>query len=80
MLDAWNRIEHNRDLADDCHRLATSTLSSQMKKRYLLMAKDYTSLADRTPGQIERLSENLAPRPKILETHSAITPLKESPT
>jgi hypothetical protein len=51
-----------------------------MKKRYLLMAKDYTSLADRTPGQIERLSENLAPRPKILETHSAITPLKESPT
>jgi hypothetical protein len=46
MLDAWNRIEHNRHLAYECHRLATRTLSSQMKKRYLLMAKDYTLLAD----------------------------------
>ncbi len=46
MLDAWNRAEHYRDLADECRRLATTSLSSQMKKRYLLMAKNYILLAD----------------------------------
>jgi hypothetical protein len=35
-----------RDLAEECRRLAASTLSDQMKKRYLLMAKDYILLAD----------------------------------
>jgi hypothetical protein len=46
MSDAWNRPEHYRDLAEECRRLATTTLSSQMKNRYLLMAKDYILLAD----------------------------------
>ena len=38
--------ERYRDLAEECCRLAAATLSSQMKKRYLLMAKDYLLLAD----------------------------------
>ncbi len=42
MLDTWNRAEHYRDLAEECRRLATSTLSRQMKKRYLLMANTST--------------------------------------
>jgi hypothetical protein len=46
MLDAWNRAERCRDLAEECRRLAATTLSSQMRKRYLLMAKDYILLAD----------------------------------
>jgi hypothetical protein len=46
MLDTWNRGRHYRDLAEECLCLATNTLSSQMKKRYLLMAKDYILLAD----------------------------------
>jgi hypothetical protein len=45
MLDAWARRNY-RDFAEECGRLATSTLSDQMKSRYLLMAKDYTLLAD----------------------------------
>jgi hypothetical protein len=45
MLDAWTRSDY-RDFAEECRRLAASTLSDQMKKRYLLMAKDYTLLAD----------------------------------
>ncbi len=45
MLDAWTRSDYC-DLAEECRRLAASTLSDQMKKRYLLMAKDYTLLAD----------------------------------
>ena len=46
MLDAWNRVEDYRALAEECRCLATSTLSNRMKKRYLLMAKDYILLAD----------------------------------
>jgi hypothetical protein len=46
MLEAWNRAEHYRGLAEECRRLATGTLSSRMKNRYLLMAKDYILLAD----------------------------------
>ena len=45
MLDAWTRSDY-RDLAEECRRLSASTLSDQMKKRYLLMARDYTLLAD----------------------------------
>jgi hypothetical protein len=30
MLDAWNRVEHYRDLGEECRRLAASTLSSRM--------------------------------------------------
>lgn len=46
MLDAPNQADPCRDLAEECRRLATSTLSSRMKERYLLMAKDYILLAD----------------------------------
>jgi hypothetical protein len=45
MLDGWARPNYH-DLAEECRRLAASTFSDQMKKRYLLMAKDYTLLAD----------------------------------
>ena len=33
MLDAWNRAEHYRDLAEECRRLATGTLSSTVANR-----------------------------------------------
>jgi hypothetical protein len=46
MLDTLNRAERYRDLAHECRCLAATTLSSQMKNRYLLMAKDYVWLAD----------------------------------
>ena len=46
MSDAWNRAEYFRDLAEECRRRATGTLSSRMKKRYLVMARDYIVLAD----------------------------------
>jgi hypothetical protein len=46
MLDTLHRAERYRDLAEECRRLATTTLSSQMKNRYSLMAKDYILLAD----------------------------------
>jgi hypothetical protein len=46
VLDTWNRAERYRDLAEDCRRLATATLSIRMKKRYLVMARDYILLAD----------------------------------
>jgi hypothetical protein len=46
VLDAWNRAKHYRDLAEECRLLATGTLSSRMRKRYLVMARDYVLLAD----------------------------------
>jgi hypothetical protein len=46
VLDAWNRAELYRDLAEECRRVATTTISNQLKNRYLLMANDYTLLAD----------------------------------
>jgi hypothetical protein len=61
MLDTRNRAGPYRELAEECRRLATSTPSSQIKKRYLLMAQDYMRLADlkeqahahRTPATVE---------------------------
>jgi len=61
MLDTRNRAEPYRDLAEECRRLATSTPSSQMQNRYLLLAQDYMWLADlkeqaqayRTPATVE---------------------------
>jgi hypothetical protein len=62
MLDTLYRAERYRDLAEECRRLATTTLSSQMKNRYSLMAKDYILLADVedqahafTPRRLERM-------------------------
>ena len=42
MLNTWTRAEHCGDLAEECRRLAKTTLSSKMKRRYLLMARDYS--------------------------------------
>jgi hypothetical protein len=46
VLNTWNRTEHCADLAEECRRLAKTTLSSQMKRRYLLMAEDYSLLTE----------------------------------
>src|SRR5215471_19360649 len=61
MFDTRNRAEPYRELAEQCRRLATSTPSSQIKNRYLLLAQDYMWLADlkerahayRTPAAVE---------------------------
>ena len=61
MFDTRNRAEPYRELAEECRRLATSTPSSQIKNRYLLLAQDYMWLADlreqahasRTPATLE---------------------------
>ena len=71
MLDTWNRPEHYRDLAEECRRLATSTLSRQMKKRYLLMAKDYILLAD-----VEEQAHTSCTEPRLQKMPST----SESPT
>jgi len=46
MLDAWNRAEHYRDLAEECRRLATFSFSIQMRNRYSQMADQYGLLAE----------------------------------
>ena len=46
MLDAWNRAEHYLDLADECRRLATFSLSSQLRNRFSQMADQYGMLAE----------------------------------
>ena len=46
MSDASSRAQPYRDFARECRRLAENTLSSQLKNRYLLMAKDYVALAE----------------------------------
>jgi hypothetical protein len=46
VLNTWARREHCGDLAEQCRHLAKTTLSSQMKRRYLLMARDYSLLTD----------------------------------
>jgi hypothetical protein len=71
MLDTWNRAEHYRDLAEECRRLATSTLSRQMKNRYLLVAKDYILLAD-----VEEQAHTSCTEPRLQKMPST----SESPT
>jgi hypothetical protein len=46
MLGAWNRAEHYRDLAEECRRLAATSLSSQVRNRYSQMADQYGTLAE----------------------------------
>ena len=71
MLDTWNRPEHYRDLAEECRRLAISALSSQMKSRYLFMAKDYILLAD-----VEEQAHTSCTEPRLQKMPST----SESPT
>ena len=70
MSDAWNRAEHYRDLAEECRRLATGTLSSRMRKRYLVMAKDYILLAD-----VEEQAHAHRARPRVQKMPGKREPL-----
>jgi hypothetical protein len=44
MLNAWNRAQHCRDLAE--RRLAMISFSTQMRNRYSQMADQYGVLAE----------------------------------
>jgi hypothetical protein len=46
MWDALNRAESYRDLAEECRRLAATSLSPQMRNRFSRMAEDYSTLAE----------------------------------
>jgi hypothetical protein len=45
VLGAWTRAEHYRGLAEECHRLAATSFSTQMRNRYSRMAENYCALA-----------------------------------
>jgi len=66
MLEARNRAQYYRDLAEECRRLATSTLSRRMKNRYLLMARDYILLAD-----VEKQAHARRARPRLQKRPAA---------
>jgi hypothetical protein len=40
------RAEHYRDMADECRQLATFSVSSKLKSRFLQMAEQYGTLAE----------------------------------
>jgi len=46
MWDALNRAERYRDLAEECRRLAATSLSAQMRSRFSRMAEYYSTLAE----------------------------------
>jgi hypothetical protein len=46
MLDALNRAERYRDLAEGCRRLAAIGFSTETRNHYLRMAEHYSSLAE----------------------------------
>jgi hypothetical protein len=69
MLNAWSRPDY-RDLAEECRRLAASTLSGQLKYRYLLMAKDYTLLA-----HVEEQAHVSCTRPRLQQISRTPEPL-----
>jgi hypothetical protein len=50
MLDALNRAERYRELAEECRRLAATSLSAQMRTRYSCMAEDYSKRAGGRTG------------------------------
>jgi hypothetical protein len=70
MLDAWNRAEHYRDLADECRRLAATSLSGQLRNRFSQMAKDYILLAD-----VEEQSHAYCTRPRLQKMPRTLEPL-----
>jgi hypothetical protein len=45
-LDALNRAERHRDLAEECRRLATIGSSMEIRSHYLRMAEHYSALAE----------------------------------
>ena len=46
MLDALNRAQRYRDLAEGCRRLAAIGFSTETRNHYLRMAEHYSSLAE----------------------------------
>jgi hypothetical protein len=71
MSNAWNRAEHYRNLAEECRRLAETTLSTQMRHRFWRMAEYYTTLAEAEgPGytSLRRLAASI--------TTTTVRPLK----
>jgi hypothetical protein len=46
MSDALKRAQHYRYLAKECWRLATTEMSTEIRKNYLEMAEEYGALAD----------------------------------
>ena len=64
MLDAWNRAERYRDLAEECSRLAATTFSTQLRNRYRRMAEYYCALAEAEGAEhtsLRRLAASIAP-------------------
>jgi hypothetical protein len=64
MSNTWNWAEHYHDLAEECRRLAETTLSTLMRRRFRLMAEYYSALAKAEgPGytSLRRLATSLAP-------------------
>jgi hypothetical protein len=55
MLDTGIRAEHYRDLAEECRRLAVTSLSTQMRIRYWRMAENYCTLAEAEGAEHARL-------------------------
>jgi hypothetical protein len=63
MLNALNRAECYRELAEECRRLAATSLSAQMRTRYSRMADDYSKMAERRtrphrPAALATIAEN----------------------
>jgi hypothetical protein len=46
MSNASSRAERYRDSAEECRRLAATSFSTQLRKRYSQMAENYTTLAE----------------------------------
>ncbi len=64
MSHAWNRAEHYCDLAEECRRLAETTLSTPMRRRFWRMAEYYSTLAKAEGSgytSLRRFATSLAP-------------------
>lgn len=64
MSHGWNRAEHYRDLAEECGRLAETTLSTPMRCRFWRMAEYYSTLAKAEGSgytSLRRFATSLAP-------------------
>ena len=46
MLDALNRAERYRELAEGCRRLATIAFSTETRNHFVRMAEHYRTLAE----------------------------------
>ncbi len=73
MSSALNRAEHYRELAQECRRLAATTLSNRMKNRYSWMAEIYAALAEADVRRRTTLERNSPDRtgPRVAEASCA---------